>query len=304
MKHRKLISLILMTLMVFSLAACGPTPDPDPEPVPNPDEQITEAAVVVDYFHEDGDTSDFIMYEDTQYSEDELTGFYMQTDQTITDIKLVSVDIGYVTEEMTTYFVKDVIYELSELTDKDTLVFKIYLPNMMANYALTYVDTTGEEKIYSIAQSGEDGSVILSPAVFEDGEKPAESANVVMTFATDDEIAEYSERYEFTDPAYDGSIDYMSILLTTDATINNFKIYDAEIGTVTDSTTGFRVIAEIYEQAEINAGVPFVYRIVFPGDVPTRVVSYEDADGEMKAFSLSTSGKDGSLVVAPGYIED
>ena len=42
---------------------------------------------------------------------------------------------------------------------------------------------------------------------------------------------------------------------------------------------------------------PLVVRIAFPGDIPTRGVSFTDPGGETRRFALQISGRDGGLVM-------
>ena len=211
----------------------------------------------------------------------------------------MDVETGNVVDGITKFYIKDVVYELDELTPDKPLIFDIVFPNFMANHVLSYVDTTGIEKIVSISMSGEDSSIILSPAEFEEKNLPITNANVVMNFIDDDISSEYQSYYEYHDEIYNNPEYQMNIIITTDQTISDVTIYSGQIGLVTDTSTGFEVDEKLFELENIYPDTPLLYITEFPGDMPSRCISYKDTDGVEKTYALSMSGKDGSLVYIP-----
>ena len=298
MKKVRWISLFLVMIMLISVSACNKKEGPKKE------DKKTEAKITVDYYEGDKKKDEIISFTEPRYENSEfLTRLIITTDQTIKNVKIADVETGHVTDEITKFFIKDIVYELDELTPDKPLVFGTVFPNFMTNHVISYEDTTGKEKILSITMSGEDGELILSPAEFED-EKLSANANVVMSFIDKDTKLDYPGYYEYHDDVYNNPEYQMNVLITTDQPISDLKIYSAQMGTVTDDATGFFVYEVLYELEDLYPDTPLLYVTEFPGDMPSRVVTYKDTNGEEKAFSLSMSGNDGSLVAAPVFIED
>lgn len=57
--------------------------------------------------------------------------------------------------------------------------------------------------------------------------------------------------------------------------------------------------SEAFHIPELKAGAALAVPMSFPGDIPSSGFSYTDADGSVKAYTISVSGKDGSLLVTP-----
>lgn len=301
MKRSRFISIFMLAVIVFSVSGCGEKPDPKPE-------KKEKARVTVDYFEEDKvkNIDKCIKFTDPQYKESEyLTELLINTDQTITDVKLIRAEEGGFKDKDIFLYRGETIYKTKKLTSDKPLIFKTEFPNYMRNLALTYKDTTGKKKVFSISMSGNDSSIITEPAKFKkDNIKKEKGANVIMLAATEDMYDECPEYYEFSDPVYNDLESQVSIMIDTDNTVTNIRIMDAAVGTTTDEETGFNVNSIIYENPQLDPGVPIIYKTELPGSMPTRLISYTDITGEEKIYSLSLSGKDGSLVVHPAFIED
>ena len=298
MKKIRWISLILTFIILVSISACQGKEKPENKP------EKKEAKITVDYYEGGKDSKDVISFTEPRYENDEyLTKLIISTDQIIKNVKLIDVETGHVDDKITKFYIKDVVYELDELTPEKPLVFGTVFPNFMANHVISYEDTTGKEKIFSISMSGEDGSIKLNPAEFEDETNLKDNANVVMSFVDRDISSEYPGYYDYYDDIYNNPEYQMNILITTDQTISEVKIFSAQMGTVTDLGTGFYVENLLYELDELYPDTPLLYVTEFPGDMPTRIISYIDTNGEEKVYSLSMSGNDGSLVAASAFIE-
>ena len=300
MKKYKIINTMMVVFLALMMLGCQKQ-DNESEPKV----EVKPANVIIDYLQEDAAPDDYIEVTDSRYEDSEyLVSLLITTDSRITDVRFDDVEMGTVTEESTKFFVNQEIYKTEELLPGKPLVLRTEFPNLMPNHTLTYTDTTGEVKTVSIAMSGEDSSIVVAPASFEDGPAPVACANVFMSFISDDEMNDFQSYYQYTDAMYTDSEYMVNVIISTDTTVTDLKIMDAEIGTVTDDTTGFKNKGIIYELKELNPENPLLFRTEFPGDIPSRLVSYIDTDGEEKVYSLSMSGQDGSLVVIPAYIEN
>ena len=61
-------------------------------------------------------------------------------------------------------------------------------------------------------------------------------------------------------------------------------------------TESWQMSEELYTIEEMDPDHAFLAQVVFWGDMTTYGISFTDADGEMRHFAVSISGKDGSLV--------
>lgn len=314
MKKNKISYIAIVLLLIFSLMGCQKTAGPDPDPKPDDVAEEALANVTIEYLPEDEDITNYISFTNPQYEGSEyLTSLKITTDQKISNLKFRAVEEGHEENGVRLFFIDHTIYELDQLTPEKPLAFMTVFPNFMPTLTLTYTDTDQKEKSVSICMSGDDSSLVIRPAGFEDGPMPKEEdpksttpANVSMSFLSEDTTTDkYPECYEFSDPVYNNKTYQNSILIVTDSPISKVKIIDAELGEETNGDlSGFHTKAEIYELPELTAEKPLIYNTEFPGDMPSRLISYVDATGEEKIFSLSMSGEDGSLVTTPAFIID
>ena len=61
-------------------------------------------------------------------------------------------------------------------------------------------------------------------------------------------------------------------------------------------TESWQMSEELYTMDELDPDHAFLAQVVFWGDMTTYGISFTDADGEVRHFAVSISGKDGSLV--------
>ena len=305
MKHGRMMILFLMTMLVISLAGCkgGGTKNEDDN---NENETVKEADVVIDFL-EDNDTgklegwNEFTnpRYEGSEY----LTAVLITTDAEIKDVKFMDVEMGDATGEVPEFFVNAIVQE-EPVIDPDTpYVYWTEFPNFMPNLVISYLDPTGEEKVFSIAMSGEDSSIVVKPAALEEEENIRE-ANVTIDYLKEGVLDSYNAFEEYTDQIYGNDEYTISAIITTNTAIHDFKIMDAEVKTVDGENTGFAVHATLFECDSIEPDKPLVYKTQFPGTMPDRIFSYIDANGEEKVYSMSMSGEDESLILSPGFIDE
>lgn len=298
MKHGKIISLAMAALLVFSLAGCGGK-KPDEEK-----EEKKPAKLEIDYVKENEKIDNAVRFVNPNYSEDSeyMTEVVIKTDQDITEVNLLSVEEGDFSGEKHMYISKSELYKADKLEADKPLVFVTEFPNYLVNYALCYKDVTGEYKVKGIVMSGQDSSISFEEGGIQKGEKAPSEARVTMTAVEDDSDLGYPEQYVFIDPVYD-SENHMNILVSTDLSVTNLKILDAELKSSEGDKSVFATKGVIYELPELVEKAPLLYHVQFEGDLPSRVITYTDASGEEKAYSLSLSGKDGSLVVEEAVVE-
>lgn len=97
-----------------------------------------------------------------------------------------------------------------------------------------------------------------------------------------------------TDAAYETTVVFRAIEDVRDFRVLALAILDVdEAGHTTFEQT------ELFALPELRADEPLAVPMSFPGDIPSNGFSYVDADGTTRLFTLSMSGMDGSLVVAP-----
>ena len=88
--------------------------------------------------------------------------FMVAANKTITDFKLYSLTWKDSAETIFTYELSEKpLYELEKLTSDKPLMLTVEFPGDMPAYAITFKDQNGTEKIYSLEQSGMDGSILL-----------------------------------------------------------------------------------------------------------------------------------------------
>lgn len=81
--------------------------------------------------------------------------------------------------------------------------------------------------------------------------------------------------------------------------VGDFKLLALTLRDVDESGKALFDVSEVFAMTELRAGSPLAVPMSFPGDIPSSGFSYTDTDGTIRTYTLSVSGKDGSLVVAP-----
>ena len=81
--------------------------------------------------------------------------------------------------------------------------------------------------------------------------------------------------------------------------LKNFRVLNLEfVDADEDGNVLFRA-KSMYQQKELMPDCPLVVQGVFYGSIPNWGVSYEDETGEVRTYSVSVSGMDGSIVLSP-----
>lgn len=81
------------------------------------------------------------------------------TDRPVRDFKLYNLELDPDSEEVA--FKAAEFYTLDDMVPDESVVITMTFAGDIPNYGVSYVDTDGTEKIFSISQSGEDGSIVL-----------------------------------------------------------------------------------------------------------------------------------------------
>ena len=144
----------------------------------------------------------FLLINPRFYNSEYLTPIVITTDRTIYDVQLLDVEMGTVSGEDTYYFVNDVIFKKKKLTNKEPILIDTEFTEFTPNLIFSYTDANGKEKKVSISMSGNDSSILSSPALLEKGKKPQDSNNPeVRQYGEDvpigpleeDEVRQYGE---------------------------------------------------------------------------------------------------------------
>ena len=90
-----------------------------------------------------------------------------------------------------------------------------------------------------------------------------------------------------------------TVVFRSDAGVRDFKLLTLELRDVDDNGKAHFEAVTLFHLPSLKAGVPLAVPVSFPGDIPSTGFSYTDEEGTTHQFTLSMSGKDGSLVVAP-----
>ena len=307
--------MIIAAVFLISMTGCGKPDEPDPEP-----EEVKEAKVELDYAAED--VTDFVVNPAFD-SEDPFVYLTLKTDQTIKDFKFLNV---YSVKD-DQYYIDNVAYEKTELKKDEEVHYSTVFIGLMPNNAFSYTDTDGKEKAFFISASGKDGSIVTGeikivdkpadapepeqPAkpdvvVEPDVPEPAQEASVTIRYATDADLDSLSNYDQIMDPAFDSDEyrDYLrNVLFYTDSALTDFRILSCDVGNVDETGTGMIVQSVDYNYGTVEAGYSLIIQTTFPGSASVRGIAFTDPTGAEKAFILSESGRDGSLVATPAYIQ-
>ncbi|MBQ9492569.1 MAG: hypothetical protein IJR54_02390 [Oscillibacter sp.] len=100
-----------------------------------------------------------------------------------------------------------------------------------------------------------------------------------------DEFAAYRGEYE------------AGIVFFAERAVRDFKVLSVSLTDVDEDGTALFSVRELYAQETLTPERPLLVWTQFPGDIPSNGVSYVDDTGEVRYFSVSESGFDGSLIM-------
>lgn len=119
-------------------------------------------------------------------------------------------------------------------------------------------------------------------------------ANAVSVYWAD-EILSTSSDYDVYS-AYSGD-DSVRVAFTTTESVKGFKILSLQYESIEDGGNLQFSTTELYDYGTMTADKTFVVEMLFAGAIPGYGISYVDAQGNTRQFSINTSGYDGSLLL-------
>ncbi len=122
-----------------------------------------------------------------------------------------------------------------------------------------------------------------------DDEPEAPPARLFAAFLDEEAPPAYYDAFVADDGEYSVQVVYSVDTTVTDVRVLSLAMTDYKDGKpVYDET-------ELYRQESLAPDCPLVVTLVFAGDLPNNGLSFVNPAGETQRFSLSQSGKDGSL---------
>lgn len=88
------------------------------------------------------------------------------------------------------------------------------------------------------------------------------------------------------------------VVLKFKGDVKNLSLMTYNITDVADDGTVSADTEEVYSRKSLKSGSTLGFELEFPGDLSAYALSYTDESGEQKSFSISLSGRDGSVVLA------
>lgn len=120
--------------------------------------------------------------------------------------------------------------------------------------------------------------------------------SVVWAKEVEGDVSDYEEFIE-SEGEYVARIAYINR-----KDIKNLKVLDLEYQDANDRGPIFG-ITEVYNADEAMNTYPLIVQVTMAGTIPNSGISYEDADGVTRYFSVSISGEDGSLILTEFYLD-
>ncbi len=110
----------------------------------------------------------------------------------------------------------------------------------------------------------------------------------------------YQGEYDDAAESMDKGIEYETrVLFRSKEGVADFKLLSLSLKDVDANGHATFDIAEVFSTPSLRAGIPLAAPMSFPGDIPSNGFSYTDTDGTTRTYTISVSGRDGSLVVSP-----
>lgn len=170
-QYFKRICLIMISVLVVSgITGCHEDKAPPIETEEASVSEVRPAKVIIDYLNE-GTKEEYETYDkyvDPKYKDSELMVYlFMRTNLTIRDVKIYSVEIEHKAEADQSFIINEEVYHKEKLTPERPLIYGTVFPGLLPNLVISYTDADDMTKTVSVAMSGEDGSLVVQPAVLE-----------------------------------------------------------------------------------------------------------------------------------------
>lgn len=114
---------------------------------------------------------------------------------------------------------------------------------------------------------------------------------------TADYSANVNEYTEFITYTVDDSEYSTKILFTAEGEVTDFRLLSLLVNDVDDNGRMTFDTESLYELPALEENKPLEVTLTFYGDTPAYGISYKDASGTTKNFTVTLSGEDGSLVL-------
>ena len=126
----------------------------------------------------------------------------------------------------------------------------------------------------------------------EQTKKPEVSADYL-----DDVKALYPDYVDASEAMKVSSSEYETmVLFHTDGNVEDFRVYSLELNFDENGDVDY-IPTEVFRSAELKKDTPIAVPLYFPGDMSLNGFCYKEPDGNEKTYTISISGKDGSLVI-------
>lgn len=123
--------------------------------------------------------------------------------------------------------------------------------------------------------------------------QPKEKAQISVANATAELLGEYDVYSEFIDFEDEYS---QRVVFTTNTEVKDFNYIEISFKEIGDNIAFFESKI-LYSLAELTPEQPFVLNWLAAGTIPQRGITFLDENGDKQYFYLTTSGKDGSLML-------
>lgn len=121
----------------------------------------------------------------------------------------------------------------------------------------------------------------------------AKTSRVVAMFAEDAEAFDEYAVFKVDESEYS-----TTILFIAEGTVTDFSFLSLSIKDVDKNGRTYFDTEELYSRDVLQEGKPLEVTLTFYGDSPVYGISYKDASGATKNFTVTLSGEDGSLILS------
>lgn len=83
-----------------------------------------------------------------------------------------------------------------------------------------------------------------------------------------------------------------------DEDVTDFELMKINITDVSEDGKLIYDGYDLFNSEKLYAGEDLVFCLTIPGDIPNHAISFKDASGQTRVYTISESGKDGSIVLA------
>lgn len=87
------------------------------------------------------------------------------------------------------------------------------------------------------------------------------------------------------------------IWFSAERAVTDFQVLTLALESIDEDGNARFVIEEVYTHGALTPEVPLLVRMELMGTIPNNGISYVDADGQTRYFTLGVSGYDGSLLL-------